>query len=1116
MSKSKARFLAELLGADGTVKEDKSALDISGGKITLSELPEIPNSKLAHSSITLNGGEVSLGGSHNLDLQDIVDISNISNTHIKLQDNAWYWTQFSAETDQVRFNANNLGGLDIYNQTQTEFAQVRLGSIRFSSAGEFINSAKVTNWDTAYGWGDHSTEGYLTENTLAAGVGNITTSGYLRGPATFTIDPAAHGDDTGKVVIAGDLQVDGTTTTINSTTVAIDDKNIVLADNAANASAANGAGITINGANASITYNSADDNFVFNKPIKTTQFNGNGTITLAPNTNNTLYKMLDIAESGAYGNGVVTITPRTIPGSGTASQITHFKDNYVDGRAGNTNHKVLFDNDVYIGTMDADHGHTNGDDGIRLSSSGFAMFTRNSSYATLYVNKLNNSGSWADFHKDGTKMGILGVTSNTEDIYFTAPQAGTGIYLNGNGILPASGTGSPNNNAIDLGQSGVRWRDLYLGRNANIDGDVGVAGNVVVNSNNSSAAYLRLNIATGGDGGILFERADVLKWQNFNTQTDNLSWYSYGASSVVMSLTQDGSLDFSSTAQIGRNISDNFTLNGKNQPHYGFNLDPTGGTPVGMSGYYGISFATLGYERLKIEQDGTVDIGGDLLVNGDLKMSGTDSYIWTPNTGNGFTGIWDANNGRVVFRYNNNTQVLDIPTTTVAKSLYFEDINSTPTSWWGMYAWDNSFQITSRSTETLGPHKATVLDINYNTNAVTLQGDLLNVGASAYKASIGSVNFSWDGSTSYPTLYGSHADRWVMITFPHIPFLRNGTRGYTGASVGSIIRYEGDTDGSPRNWDAGVFANHVDKWSVGEAGYADPYFSIDINAIAEFTGRSADWSTRVPGISKGSIHLRPGTNADNHGCAITWGSSDNDGGNRADAGIYVRTDGQYGTKMYIATTDSYASGSKTAIEINNSGQVIIPRNYLLMSQDIRFSVNGESDYSNIIRSVGYPSQGYNISTQRYWIEFAAKGGQHFVLNTDGGSGASENSYDHFTIWQGAVDGTRLFYCTNVGNVWIKSSLTEASSIRYKENISTITGALDTVNALRGVYYNRIDTPDEPEIGLVAEEVAKVVPQLATVKDGQVEGVKYSKTVALLVEAIKELTARVEELENGKN
>ena len=97
--------------------------------------------------------------------------------------------------------------------------------------------------------------------------GNITTTGYIAGPATLTIDPAAVGDDTGTVVIAGSLQVDGTTTTINSATMTVDDLNITLASGAANSAAANGAGITVDGASATIIYDGTSDEWDFNKNI---------------------------------------------------------------------------------------------------------------------------------------------------------------------------------------------------------------------------------------------------------------------------------------------------------------------------------------------------------------------------------------------------------------------------------------------------------------------------------------------------------------------------------------------------------------------------------------------------------------------------------------------------------------------------------------------------------------------------------------------------------------------------------------------------------------------------------------------------------------------------------
>jgi hypothetical protein len=115
------------------------------------------------------------------------------------------------------------------------------------------------------------------DTKLAAGVGNILTTGYIAGPATFTIDPAAVGDNTGTLVVAGNLQVDGTTTTINSTTMTVDDLNITLASGAANAAAANGAGITVDGASATITYDATNDEWDFNKDITTTGYIGAGT-----------------------------------------------------------------------------------------------------------------------------------------------------------------------------------------------------------------------------------------------------------------------------------------------------------------------------------------------------------------------------------------------------------------------------------------------------------------------------------------------------------------------------------------------------------------------------------------------------------------------------------------------------------------------------------------------------------------------------------------------------------------------------------------------------------------------------------------------------------------------
>jgi len=92
-------------------------------------------------------------------------------------------------------------------------------------------------------------------------------------------------------------------------------------------------------------------------------------------------------------------------------------------------------------------------------------------------------------------------------------------------------------------------------------------------------------------------------------------------------------------------------------------------------------------------------------------------------------------------------------------------------------------------------------------------------------------------------------------------------------------------------------------------------------AKLEIDGGSANWNETTAGTGVGSIHLDPGVGTAHYGNAITWGASDAGGGDNAHAGIYVRSDGSYGTKMYFGTTDSYAAGSKMRMMINSNGNV---------------------------------------------------------------------------------------------------------------------------------------------------------------------------------------------------
>jgi len=110
--------------------------------------------------------------------------------------------------------------------------------------------------------------------TTATGVditGNAVLTGELHGPASFVIDPSAVGDNTGEVVIKGDLTVEGTTTTINSTTLDVDDINITLGKGSLSSNAASGGGIILegpSGGGAKIIYDHVQDRWQMNKGLE--------------------------------------------------------------------------------------------------------------------------------------------------------------------------------------------------------------------------------------------------------------------------------------------------------------------------------------------------------------------------------------------------------------------------------------------------------------------------------------------------------------------------------------------------------------------------------------------------------------------------------------------------------------------------------------------------------------------------------------------------------------------------------------------------------------------------------------------------------------------------------
>lgn len=138
-----------------------------------------------------------------------------------------------------------------------------------------------------------------------------------------------------------------------------------------------------------------------------------------------------------------------------------------------------------------------------------------------------------------------------------------------------------------------------------------------------------------------------------------------------------------------------------------------------------------------------------------------------------------------------------------------------------------------------------------------------------------------------------------------------------------------------------------------------------------------------------------------------------------------------------------------------------------------------------------------------------------LTNSAGGSNPNKyiriNSTGGLEIINSAYSSV-LYTFDNSGNFTALQNITAYSDERLKSNISTISNALDKVKALRGVEF---DKDEKHNIGVIAQEVRKVIPEVVheSADENKTLSVAYGNLIGLLIEAIKELSKKVENLKN---
>ena len=118
------------------------------------------------------------------------------------------------------------------------------------------------------------------------------------------------------------------------------------------------------------------------------------------------------------------------------------------------------------------------------------------------------------------------------------------------------------------------------------------------------------------------------------------------------------------------------------------------------------------------------------------------------------------------------------------------------------------------------------------------------------------------------------------------------------------------------------------------------------------------------------------------------------------------------------------------------------------------------------------------------------------------------------IGDGAVElyhnNSKKFETTSSG-VTVTGDVNSTSDINLKKDIEVVDSSTEMLNQLRGVKFTWKEN-DEKSVGVIAQEVEAILPELVKGEEGD-KSVNYSGLVGVLIEAVKELSARVEELEN---
>lgn len=305
---------------------------------------------------------------------------------------------------------------------------------------------------------------------------------------------------------------------------------------------------------------------------------------------------------------------------------------------------------------------------------------------------------------------------------------------------------------------------------------------------------------------------------------------------------------------------------------------------------------------------------------------------------------------------------------------------------------------------------------------------------------------------------------------------------------------------------------------------------FDLGSSTQTITASDRLDIKSGGVSSSFLHLYSGTTGRNsmffHGANFKFEDGEDDFASLSNQAIGLGTDNGYrlGTQnvtrpigevnayqdMYVtATTGNVTAQADSDVYLIAGNQNIYMKG---VTSGAQISFNVDSSSQTITSSdtlyVKSSSNLYNNSgSGRFYYQDADT--NRFILDAD-----TAETLELFVYNTAGGSSNKVVTFGYDQNATFEGDVTSLSDARTKENVETVENGLELVDQLRGVWYNKLGS-EERKVGVIAQEVEEVLPEVVHTDPAGMKSVDYGKMVGVLIEAIKDLKAEVEELKANK-